>query len=85
MQQITWNGKENINDDSYVLIIDDKDIDFLDVNSSNDEALSSGDLTDLWDIYYQGNTNRAPTLEYGEKIFGWYLLDLDDDHIAEGG
>ena len=76
--------KKNINDDSYVLIIDDKDIDFLDVNSSNDETLSSGDLTDLWDIYYQGNTNRAPTLEYGEKIFGWYLLDLDDDHIAEG-
>jgi len=76
--------KKNINDESYVLIIDDQDTNFLDIDTSDDNTLSSGDLTDLWDIYYAGNTNRAPTLEYGEKILGWYMLDLDDDHIAEG-
>ncbi len=76
--------KKNINDESYVLILDDQDSDFLTIVPSDDIILSSGDLTDLWDIYYQGNTNRAPTIEYGEKILGWYMLDLDDDHIAEG-
>ena len=77
-------NKKNIDDLSHVLIIDDFDTDFLVLDSGNDVLLCSGDATDNWDLYYTGSTNRAPAVDLGEHEFGWYLLDLDDDHIAEG-
>ena len=46
--------------------------------------MCSGDLTDEWDLYYSGSTGRSPAIDLGEHEYGWYLLDLDDDHIAEG-
>ena len=75
--------KRNIDDDIYALIIDDMDTDFLVLDSGNDILLFN-DVTD-WELYYTGSTNRAPAIDLGEHEFGWYLLDLDDDHIAEGG
>ena len=77
-------NKKNIDDLSYALIIDDMDTDFLVLDTGNDVLLCSGDVTDDWDLYYTGSTNRAPAIDLGEHEFGWYLLDLDGDHIAEG-
>ncbi|HIL66145.1 MAG TPA: hypothetical protein EYG33_08295 [Candidatus Poseidoniales archaeon] len=77
-------NKRNIDDEIYVLIIDDNDGDFLVIDTGDDVTLCSGDITDDWELYYTGNTNRAPTISVGEHELGWYLLDLDDDHIAEG-
>ena len=31
-----------------------------------------------------GSPNTAPVRAVGEHEYGWYLLDFDDDHIAEG-
>jgi hypothetical protein len=77
-------NKKNLDDESYVLIIFDNDSDFLNIDPSDDELLCSGDITDLWDLYYTFSVNRTPSIDLGEHEFGWYLLDLDDDHIAEG-
>ena len=77
-------NKKNIDDESYVLIIDDMDTDYQVINTGDDVLLCSGDVTSEWDLYYVGNTNRAPAVDLGEHELGWYLLDLDGDHIAEG-
>ena len=77
-------NKKNIDDERYVLIVDDMDTDFLVLDPGDDITMCSGDQTDEWDLYYIGNTNRAPSIDLGEHELGWYLLDLDDDHIAEG-
>ena len=77
-------NKANFDDTRYVLIVDDNDIDFLVLDAGDDTTICSGDITDDWDLYYTGNTNRAPALEVGEHEYGWWLLDFDDDHIAEG-
>jgi hypothetical protein len=60
------------------------DNDFLVIDSGDDITRCSGDQTSEWDLYYIGNTNRAPAIDLGEHEYGWYLLDLDGDHIAEG-
>ena len=77
-------NKKNLDDESYVLLIDDQDTDFLVLDPGDDIVLCSGDQTDEWDLYYVGNTNRAPAVDLGEHELGWYYLDLDGDHIAEG-
>jgi len=77
-------NKKNLDDESYVLIIFDNDSDFLTIDATDDQTLCSGDITDLWELYHTFSVNRAPSIDLGEHEFGWYLLDLDDDHIAEG-
>ena len=77
-------NRQNIDDNSYALIINDMDTDFLSLDSSDDIVMCSGDLTDEWDLYYIGSTQRSPAIDLGEHEYGWYYLDLDDDHIAEG-
>ncbi|MBL6891131.1 MAG: hypothetical protein ISR22_03680 [Candidatus Poseidoniaceae archaeon] len=71
-------------DPRYVLIIDDKDSDFLILNTADDVVLTSGEWTDQWEIYYVSSPLTSPVRIVGEHEFGWYNLDLDDDHIAEG-
>ena len=68
-------NKKNIDDLSYALIIDDMDTDFLVLDTGNDVLLCSGDVTDNWDLYYTGSTNRA-CMGLGEHEYGWYLLTL---------
>jgi hypothetical protein len=77
-------NKKNMDDFRYALIIDDLDADFLVLDSGDDLLLCSGDMTDEWDIYYPGSFNRAPDIDLGEHELGWWMLDLDGDHIAEG-
>ena len=76
--------KSNANDFRFAYLVDDKDINFLSLDSSDDEIYLAGNRTDAWEIYYVGSPNTAPVRTVGEHEFGWYLLDLDNDHIAEG-
>ena len=71
-------------DRQYGYIVDDRDTNFLTVDASDDVVQMAGNRTDLWEIYYAGSPNTAPVREVGEHEFGWYLLDYDDDHLAEG-
>ena len=71
-------------DRQYGYIVDDKDTDFLSVDPSDDVVMMAGNRTDQWEIYYAGSPNTAPVRSVGEHEFGWYLLDFDDDHLAEG-
>jgi hypothetical protein len=77
-------NRKNSEDFRYAFIKDDSDTDFLVLDPGDDVTMCSGDVTDNWEIYYPGSTNRAPSIDLGEHEFGWWLLDLDDDHIAEG-
>tara|TARA_B100001142_G_scaffold312653_1_gene348265 strand:- start:588 stop:1049 length:462 start_codon:yes stop_codon:yes gene_type:complete len=76
--------KSFANDIRFAYLVDDKDTNFLVLDSSDDEVLMAGNRTDAWDIYYVGSPDTAPVRAVGEHEFGWYLLDLDNDHIAEG-
>jgi len=68
----------------YAYVVDDKDTNFLLLDSSDDEILLAGNRTDQWDIYYAGSPNTSPVRSVGEHELGWYYLDLDNDHISEG-
>ncbi|MCS5533592.1 MAG: thrombospondin type 3 repeat-containing protein [Candidatus Poseidoniaceae archaeon] len=68
----------------YAYVVDDKDTNFLLLDSSDDEILLAGNRTDQWDIYYTGSPNTSPVRSVGEHELGWYYLDLDNDHISEG-
>ena len=76
--------KSSGNDFRFAYIVDDKDTNFLSLDASDDEILLAGNRTDQWEIYYVGSPNTAPVRAVGEHEYGWYLLDFDDDHIAEG-
>lgn len=76
--------KRDPSDTLWALIIDDQDTDFQTIDPSNDIDLCRGDWTDSWDIYYSASPNSPPSLVVGEREFGWWYLDIDGDHIAEG-
>ena len=76
--------KSFANDIRFAYLVDDKDTNFLVLDSSDDEIHLAGNRTDIWEMYYVGSPNTAPVRAVGEHEFGWYLLDLDNDHIAEG-
>ncbi len=76
--------KQSSTDFRYVLIVDDQDVDFLILNTADDIITTSGAWTDQWEIYYASSPQTAPVRIVGEHEYGWYALDLDDDHIAEG-
>ena len=76
--------KQSSTDFRYVLIVDDNDDDFLTLNPTDDQTLVSGALTDQWEIYYTNSPQTAPVRVVGEHEFGWYLLDFNNDHVAEG-
>jgi len=71
-------------DFQYGYIVNDHDVNFFELNASDDEILLAGNMTDTWEIYYQFSPNTAPERNVGEHEFGWYILDFDDDHLAEG-
>ena len=71
-------------DQRFVWILDDNDQDFLIIDESDDEVLAAGNRTDPWDIFYTGSPQTSPVRSVGEHELGWYMVDLDDDHVAEG-
>ena len=76
--------KSQSTDFRYAYIVNDNDVDFLVQDGSNHAILCGGNLTDPWEIYYTGAPNTAPVRAVGEHEYGWYLLDYNDDHVAEG-
>ena len=76
--------KQSATDFRYVLIIDDNDNDFLTLDPTDDETMVSGAQTDQWEIYYASSPQTAPVRAVGEHELGWYMMDFDDDHLAEG-
>ena len=58
-------------DRQYGYIVNDYDTNFLTVDPSDDVILMAGNLTDAWDIYYQGSPNTPPVRKVGEHEFGW--------------
>jgi len=71
-------------DYQYGYIVNDNDVSFFELNASDDEIILAGNKTDAWEIYYEFSPHTAPDRNVGEHEFGWYLLDFDDDHLAEG-
>jgi hypothetical protein len=76
--------KSQSNDFRYAYLVDDNDVEFLVQDSTNHVVHCAGNLTDSWEIYYTGAPNTAPVRSVGEHEYGWYLLDYNNDHVAEG-
>ncbi len=72
-----------ISDQLYALIIDDNDVDYLSINSSDDVILTKGDWTADWDRVF-GDQYHIPNTGIGEMVYGWWLLDYNGDMIADG-
>ena len=73
----------NDGDQLYALIINDNDFSYEDVNSSNDVVISNGAWTDQYNRLV-GDMYHLPNPASGEYAFGWWVLDIDGDLIAEG-
>ena len=76
--------KSQSNDFRYAYLVDDNDVEFLVQDATNHVIQCAGNLTDSWEIYYTGAPNTAPVRSVGEHELGWYLLDYNNDHVAEG-
>ena len=76
--------KRTSGDTLWALIIDDNDGDFETIDTTDDVDICRGDITDQWDIFYAASPNSPPSLSVGEREYGWWHLDVDGDHTAEG-
>ena len=74
-----------INDDDmlYSLIIDDNDENYEIINTSDDNVLINGAWTDEYNRF-AGDQFHLPNVGLGEFVFGWWLIDIDGDMIADG-
>ena len=74
-----------INDEDmlYALIIDDNDVSYQDVNSSNDVTMVNGAWTDEFNRI-AGDRFHLPNIGLGEYAYGWWILDIDGDLVADG-
>jgi len=70
-------------DPHYALIIQDNDISYLDVNTSNDITHVNGAWTDDFNRF-AGDRYHLPNPGLGEYAYGWWILDIDGDLIADG-
>ena len=75
--------KINNNDQLFALIIDDNDQDYQYLDTSDDETLCSGEWADSYGRF-AGDQYHLPNTGLGEYVFGWWLLDIDGDQIADG-
>ena len=70
-------------DPLYALIIDDNDESYESVNYSNDIIYVNGAWTDNYNRL-AGDKFHLPNIGLGEYPYGWWILDIDGDNIAEG-
>jgi hypothetical protein len=70
-------------DPLYTLIIDDNDVDYEDVDTSDDEVFVNGAWTDEYQRF-AGDQYHLPNTGLGEYVYGWWLIDIDGDQIADG-
>ena len=76
-------NKVNDEDNLYALIINDNDENYQDVNSSDDEILVNGAWADEYNRL-AGDMFHLPNPGLGEYAFGWWILDIDGDLVADG-
>ena len=67
----------------YALIIDDNDADYEDVDSSNDETMVNGAWADEYQRF-AGDQYHLPNTGLGEYVYGWWMIDIDGDQVADG-
>jgi hypothetical protein len=86
--EMYWNYmrmfRANATDELYALVLDDHDFDYLTLNVSDDEVLVKGDWTDSWDCVFCQDRYHFPNTGLGERVWGWWILDIDNDAIADG-
>lgn len=70
-------------DTLYALIVQDNDLTYFDVNSSNDIIQVNGAWTDQYNRI-AGDRYHLPNTGQGEYAFGWWLIDIDGDLVADG-
>lgn len=75
--------KINNNDELYALIVDDNDQDYQYLDTSDDETLCSGEWADSYQRF-AGDQYHLPNIGLGEYVYGWWILDIDGDQIADG-
>lgn len=73
----------NEEDQLYALIIDDNDDYYDEVNSSDDVVFVNGAWTDEFNRL-AGDRYHLPNIGLGEYPYGWWILDIDGDLIADG-
>jgi hypothetical protein len=74
-------------DNLFAYVINDNDAEYLVVDPSNDDItpLCAGSWTAEWEKYFpSAPAETNPILAQGERPLGWYLLDIDDDGVADG-
>jgi hypothetical protein len=76
-------NKINNQDPLYALVIDDNDVDYENVNTSNDVIFVNGAWTDSFNRL-AGDRYHLPNIGLGENPYGWWYLDIDGDLIADG-
>ena len=66
----------------FMLVINDYDLDYEDVDSSNDLTSLNGEWTDTFNRI-AGDQYHLPNIFLGEYVYGWWILDIDGDQIAD--
>ena len=76
-------NKVNITDQLYAHIVLDNDPDYMEQTYEDNINLVFGEWTDPWNRTF-GDENHLPNLGNGEFVWGWYILDIDGDQVADG-
>ena len=72
-----------MSDQLYALVMNDHDSDYLTINGSDDTPIVKGDWTADWNRVF-GDQYHLPNTGLGEMVYGWWLLDIDGDQMADG-
>ena len=75
--------KVNNDDLLYAYIVNDNDIDYQYLDESNDEIIVNGEWTDNYQRF-AGDRYHYPNTGLGEYVWGWWIIDIDGDQIADG-
>ena len=75
--------KINNNDQLFALIVDDNDLDYQYLDTTDDVTLCNGEWADSYHRF-AGDQYHFPNIGLGEYVFGWWVLDIDGDQIADG-
>ena len=75
--------KVNGTDELYAHVVEDGDSDYQWTQPDDDVHLLWGNWTDPWNRSF-GDKGHLPILSFGEFVWGWWLLDMDGDQIADG-
>ena len=67
----------------YALIVKDNDDHYEDVDTSDDEVMVNGAWADEYHRF-AGDQYHLPNTGLGEYVYGWWIIDIDGDQIADG-